>query len=291
MTLPRPRYLFVIAVACLAIVVAGVAPLVLGGSSAKDRIASDPEPTLFPDATVARVDALVEPESARSAALMQQWWKAHGSSTDDAAFEAWVAQVFPAPPADRQKEIAEVERLDRSRTPRGVAAASWLEVHGKKDVWKLLVHDQAEWLPAKQGEDRKAAEKAALKIAKTLADSLGAHFGVPAPYVLEPALRPDHKIVPGQTCPCSYPSRHASAAAASRTLLAYLQPHALGQLRWWEDEIDYSRLYMAGHVSSDLEGGALLGDLVGDYILVTRLGVPVADLRPGAGPAAGAPGA
>lgn len=273
MTLPRPRYLFVAVVAVLAILAALVAPVVLGGSSAKDRIAKDPEPTLFPDSTVTRVDALVDPQAAKATALMQQWWKAHGTRADDAAFEAWVAQAFPPPPADRQPEMAEVERLDRAHTPDGVAAASWLEAHGKKDVWKLLVHDQAEWLPAKQGDDRKAAEKAALKIAKTLADSLGTHFGVSAPYVIEPSLRPDHKVAAGQKCPCSYPSRHASAGAASRTLLGYFQPHALGQLRWWEDEIDYSRLYMAGHVSSDLEGGALLGDLVGDYVLVSRLGV------------------
>jgi hypothetical protein len=277
MRLPRPRYLFVAVVAVLAILAAIVVPLVLGGS-AKDRIAKDPEPTLFPDATAARVDALVDPQSAKANALMKQWWKDHGTRADDAAFEVWVAQVFPAPPADRHKEMAEVERLDRSRTPDGIAAASWLEAHGKKDVWKLLVHDQAEWLPAKQGDDRKAAEKSALKIAKTLADSLGTHFGVSAPYVLEPPLRPDHKVAAGQKCPCSYPSRHASAGAASRTLLGYFQPHALGQLRWWEDQIDYSRLYMAGHVSSALEGGALLGDLVGDYVLGTRLGVPASQL-------------
>ncbi|MER6219457.1 hypothetical protein ABT189_02515 [Streptomyces sp900105755] len=33
------------------------------------------------------------------------------------------------------------------------------------------------------------------------------------------------------------------------------------------DEVLYSRLCMAGHVTSDLTAGALLGDLIGDYEL------------------------
>jgi hypothetical protein len=39
-----------------------------------------------------------------------------------------------------------------------------------------------------------------------------------------------------------------------------------------EDEIDFSRIYMAGHVPSDISGGSLLGDMVGEYFLVTRTG-------------------
>ena len=37
-----------------------------------------------------------------------------------------------------------------------------------------------------------------------------------------------------------------------------------------EAQIDWSRVYMAGHVPSDLEGGALLGDMIGEYFLATR---------------------
>ena len=45
-----------------------------------------------------------------------------------------------------------------------------------------------------------------------------------------------------------------------------------------EAQIDYSRVYMAGHFPGDIRGGALLGDLIGDYFLVTRNGVKPADL-------------
>ena len=55
-------------------------------------------------------------------------------------------------------------------------------------------------------------------------------------------------------------------------------PHRAADYRWMEDEIDFSRIYMAGHVPSDISGGSLLGDLVGEYFLVTRAGAAPADL-------------
>jgi membrane-associated phospholipid phosphatase len=71
-------------------------------------------------------------------------------------------------------------------------------------------------------------------------------------------------------CPCSYPSRHAAAGAAAATYLGGLQPQRSQQYLWTQGEIDYSRVYMAGHVRSDIAGGALLGDLVGEYFLHAR---------------------
>jgi membrane-associated phospholipid phosphatase len=258
----------------------------LSGSSASDRISADPQPQLFPAAvTTAAVDQLVAPESAKAHELMAGWWAQHGQKADDAAFTAWVEKTFPAPPATaaRSAEMKQVEALATKRTATGTAAATWLEGFGKKDIWKVLAHEQGDWVAAKVADQRKAELKDGLKLSKSLADSLGTRFGVSAPYVIEPSLRPDHHVAAGQKCPCSYPSRHASAAAASRTLLGTLAPQTLGEYRWYEDQIDYSRLYMAGHVASDLTGGALLGDMVGEYILVTREGVDPSTL--GATPA------
>ena len=74
-------------------------------------------------------------------------------------------------------------------------------------------------------------------------------------------------------CPCSYPSRHAAEGAAASTYLSSTsrrtgRPTTGG----CEDEIAWSRIYMAGHVPSDITGGALLGDMIGEYFLVTRAG-------------------
>ena len=279
MSRPSRKYLVVAVIAVAALFGGLLGPAVyrhLTNTSAKDRIEASPPPTLFRDAeAVATVDPLVDPQSARATALMRQWWTTHDTAAHDSAFVAWVGDAFPAPPAAarRTAELSGIEKLAGQRTAAGVQAATWLERFGKKDIWKLYAHDQAEWVPVAEGDRRKQDVKEMLDLSKTVADSLGTHFQQSAPYVLEPSLRRDHHVGAGQVCPCSYPSRHASAAASSRAYLAHFMPHRLADYRWMEDEIDYSRLYMAGHVPSDIQGGTLLGDMIAEYFLVTRAGV------------------
>jgi membrane-associated phospholipid phosphatase len=110
-------------------------------------------------------------------------------------------------------------------------------------------------------------------MSKDVADTLGTKFQQSAPYVLQPSLRTDHTVAPGDVCPCSYPSRHAAAGGAARTFLAHFDPQRDADYRWFQDQIDYSRIYMAGHFASDISAGTLLGDAIGDYFLVTRSGV------------------
>ena len=275
--MPR-RYLVVVVLAVLALVAGLVGPWAYGlytDSSAKDRIEADPPPQLFPASQVQRVESLTGPQADRATRLLAGWWRDHGTGADDAAFTSWLESHFPRPPSRtaRAQEMKEVERLDRERTDAGVKAATWLEDHGKKDIWKLEVHDQAEYLPASAGDARKNDVDAMLKMSKDVADTLGTKFQQSAPYVLEPSLRPDHHVSPGDVCPCSYPSRHAAAGAAARTFLAHFDPQRDSDYRWFQDQIDFSRIYMAGHVASDISGGTLLGDLIGDYFLVTRGGV------------------
>ena len=246
--------------------------------STADRIAVDPPPALFPMADTTQIDKIVAQQRPLAAARVREWAAAHGTHADDRAFVAWVEAGFPPPPAGLAGEMPQVVALDQRRTAAGVHAATWLETHGKKDVWKLYAHDQREWLDPAAAKALKADEKALLSMAKTLSDTLGARFGSSAPYVRDPSLRPDHKVVKGQKCPCSYPSRHATAGAASETLLGGLQPRMDAQYRYLEDQIDYSRVYMAGHFPGDIAGGALLGDIVGDYFLVTREGHDPASL-------------
>ena len=249
-----------------------------GNTSAKDRIAADPPPPLFPTSQVASTAHGVAAQQHRAAELISSWVATHGTGSDDKAFVAWLEQVFPAPPASLASEMPVVVGLDKTRTDAGIAAATWLETYGKKDIWKLYAHDQKEVLDPSTGKDRKAEEKAVLKMSKLVADDLGTRFGSSAPYVRMPALRKDHTVTSGQKCPCSYPSRHAAAGAASRTVLGTLMPERGAQYRATEAQVDYSRVYMAGHFPGDIRAGALLGDVIGDYFLVTRNGVAVAGL-------------
>ncbi len=271
------RYLVVAVLAVVAVVAGAVGAYALGGGSsknlsAKDRIAAAPPPALFSDAEVAATGRRVAAQVPVAQRLITSWWATHGHTRDDRAFTTWAEQVLPPPPAAaaRKAEIAGVAKIAPGRTKAGVAAATWLETYGKKDLWKLYAHDQAELLPAARGTAVKSDVKAMLKLSKTVADALGQRYQQSAPYVVQPSLRPDHTVTKGQVCPCSYPSRHAAAGAAASTYLGGLDPHRVPTYTWTEDQIDWSRIYMAGHVPSDVTGGALLGDLIGEYYLGTR---------------------
>ena len=272
---PKNRYALVAALAVVAILVGSVGPWAYAAfvnTSAKDRIEADPPPPLFPDSVVAPIGGRIDHQETKARSLMAQWWASHDTRAHDAQFVTWAEHNLPGPPSvtQRQAEIRQVQALAKQRTAAGKDAATWLEVHGKKDVWKLAVHDQAELLSQPAGDHRKQAVDDMLKMSKDVADTLGAKYQQSAPYVVDPSLRPDHTVQPGQVCPCSYPSRHAAGGAASTTYLGYLAPQRAADYRWTEDEIAYSRVYMAGHVPSDITGGALLGDMIGEYFLVTR---------------------
>ena len=296
MNRPRPRYVVTVVVAVVALAVGLLSPLVwakIAGPSAKDRIEADPPPTLYSSAQIKPVDAMVTSQDAQAHQLMQKWWKSHGRGPDDKAFAQWLVKNFPKPPQDRKAEMSVLEDQKARRTDSGVMAATWLEAHGKKDIWKLYAHDQAEWLPAKAGDARKKDVKQMLKLAKNATDGVSERYRVSSPYVLDrglldarskdqdPILKLKSEKRP---CPCSYPAGHAAKAAAARTYLGELQPHMLGQYRWMESEIDWSRIYMAGHLPSDVSAGALLGDMIGEYFAVTRGGFTPDDLAPGAHP-------
>ncbi|MEU6662389.1 phosphatase PAP2 family protein [Streptomyces sp. NPDC046821] len=233
------------------------------------RIKQSPPPQLFTDAEIAKIGKAASDQRKKADALFAKWKAEHGTGRDDKAFAAWVAQQVPAgPSADQRKaELKDVQALAKTRTAAGKNAATWLELHGKKDIWKLYLHDQRELIPAAQGKAEKAQLKAALKLAKTVSDQVAAKDKQPAPFVMDPTLRPEKHIKPGAKGPYSYPSRHAARSAAAVTFLSALSPHRAEDYEWMRAEVLYSRLYMAGHVNSDLTAGTLLGDLIGDYEL------------------------
>ena len=206
----------VIAVLAFASVVTGILlPATSHGSSnpsTADVIAADPPPTLFPATDTAQIDRIVGRQRPLAVARIREWAAAHGTRPDDRAFVQWVEAGFPPPPADLMSEMPRVVALDRQRTAAGVHAATWLETHGKKDVWKLYAHDQREWLAPHAEKALKADEKDLLSMAKTLSDTLGARFGSSAPYVRQPSLRTDHKVAPGQKGRVGDPARRAAAA-------------------------------------------------------------------------------
>jgi hypothetical protein len=284
MTAPRRRIKWQYAV--IAVVAAAAAAFGLFGShvttvaassSAKKkpgataRVKASPPPQLLTDAQVSALAKQVAAQRTTADALFAQWKKAHGTTRDDRAFTTWVEKQVPAPPTAKARtaELKQVQTLAKTRTAAGKKAAIWLELHGKKDIWTLYLHDQRELLPAAEGTADKTQLKAAFKLAKTITEQLATRYQQSAPYVLDPSLRTDKHITAGQKCPCSYPSRHGALSATAVTFLTGLDPHRAAEYDWMQSQVLYSRLYMAGHVPSDILAGTLLGDLVGDYTLLT----------------------
>lgn len=239
---------------------------------ATDRIKQNPPPQLFSDSDIAAISKELAAEKKTADSLFVQWKKEHGTARNDRAFMAWVEKQVPAPPgkAKRTAELHQVQALAKTRTATGKSAATWLEVYGKKDIWKLYLHDQRELIPQARGAAEKVELKAAIKLAKKITEQIAAHDQQPAPYVLDPTLRPEKHVKPGQKGPFSYPSRHTARSGAAVIYLSALAPHRAADYRWMAAQVAYSRLYMAGHVPSDLTAGALVGDLVGDYALITN---------------------
>jgi hypothetical protein len=255
----------------------GLPLLHLANVSATDSIKADPPPPLFSGSQTATIAGPIADQAEAAHLSMAKWWAKHGTDPDDKAFLSWVEAQVPAPPSRsaRTAELEDIQSLKTQRTKTGIAAATWLEVHGKKDIWMLYQHDQRELESQATGAADKKSLKVILRFAKTASDQLAVKDKQSAPYVLDPSLRPDKTVKKGAVCPCSYPSRHAARAAGSREFLGYIAPRRLADYQWMEAEVAYSRLYMAGHVESDITAGSELGDMIGEYVLVSRGRMPL----------------
>lgn len=234
------------------------------------------QPQLFPSAAVAPTRRQVQSLAPQALQLMHRWWATHDTRPHDAAFVRWATSALPPPPSThaRDREVAGLATLARQRTPQGISAAGWLDDHGNDDVWKSYA-DQAPQNPGTRTDTSKQLSTL-LDWTGTIVDALKNRFALPSPYVVDPALRPDKTNTTSSNggCTCSYPSSHAASTAAAVTYLAHFHTNQLALYRHMQAEVDYSRLYMAGHVPSDLTAGTLLGDMLGEYYLVTRDHVP-----------------
>lgn len=247
------------------LLVLGVAALALNlpASHASGPFGGQPVPTLFPDAPLAMVDTLVAPAQARARRDIGRYVRSH-PARDDAAFSAFaLGAVGPPPAAAQATELRQLHRLAAARTPTGIIAANWLEVHAKKDVWKLYVKQYGQQVPKLQAARAKAAFKASYKLANALTASGKVRFARPSPYITDPTL---HALNQQRFAKkFSYPSKHSVIAFAVVPLLTRLEPHRASEYRWMADEVSYSRTYAGGHYPSDIAAGAYLGTLISEY--------------------------
>lgn len=228
---------------------------------------------------------LLDPQAAAAAKLMAGWWSTHDTKPHDAAFTAWLKSAFPAPSGDRTAEMAQVKAAvatqDHGKS-KYLLAARFLakqgigfnapNSHGVASLWWQEASSLASLYDPETNAKIGLEAQLAVKLASQVAGKLTVQDQLSAPYVTDHSLAPDLTFVKKGACPCSYPAPHAAVAAAARTLLGGVQPPADPQYAWLQRQVAYSTLFLGHAYPSDLAAGTLLGDAVGEYVLVTRDG-------------------
>lgn len=242
-----------------------------------------PLPVLFPDSRLPAMDTLVASEVRRARRDAKRYLASH-PGRNDTALVGWALDAVGPPPgrAVQQRELRRLYTIAALHTAPGVKAATWLEVHGKHDVWKLFFKQYSQFAEPRVAKAQKLRFKDEYALAKMIAAVGKSRFARPSPYIADPSL---HAINQGRTTrKFSYPSKHSVISYALLALLTRLEPHRAGEFTWMTDEISYSRLYGGGHYPSDIAAGAYLGTLIDQY----EQHVPPPAPKPKTGAAGGA---
>lgn len=177
------------------------------------------------------------------------------------------ARLLPAPPADgseRQKaELADLQRIYRSRTPERLAQAQWDNDHEDPSAFNATLgpgFDLAK-LPATgrllalvDNDQSVAAGRAK------------AFFERTRPWALDPSIRPcDYR--PNAKPRTSYPSGHATLGYSVGYVLAALMPEKAQTILARADDYAYSREVCGDHFASDVEASHVLGVAVAVQVL------------------------
>lgn len=248
-------------------------PSATASTKAKDLPTSDDAPPLFAQSDIAPVATLVSDQENRAATLLKNWWNTRGTDVDDDAFATWAAAQIPAPPTTfvRSQELSELATRISSRSSADVKAARWLEQHADDGGWEAMRKQHAALRGAGDTTPSEAELRAAVDLAARVAKLGSQKVSLPAPYVANAALRDNQKAAKSSSgCPCSYPSQIVTTSAAARRYLGDLSTYERGEYRWFEAQVGTSQLLRGQATPSDISASALIGDLVGRYVLVTR---------------------
>ncbi len=250
-------------------------------SSGPGLVARHPMPRLFAQSAVSPYATGLDAQAARAEQLMQGWWKLHGDKPRDRQFAAWLKTALPAPPKPlaRRGEAVALGPVVRQPPSSGTQAAQWLTTYGARPVWQYYAQQDGAHLPTREQHVRKHELNAVLVMSKRVGGALVTRWQQSGPAVLDPALRPKsarkNAPPPGAVCPCTYPGLPQVSAVAAQTFLARLYPAHAAEYRRVADQLAYAQLYSGTRLPSDLRAGALLGDMIGDYFLVSRHYMPV----------------
>jgi hypothetical protein len=238
--------------------------------ASKNPLVSDPAPPLLDAGDLRTVKGVIAAQKKQANILINRWWAENGTGTADEGFVSWAAAQLPAEPTtiQRQSEQTTVKQLKASRDPAGDKAADWLNEHGCQNVWTSFTAQQLSLRSNSDDEPSDKEIKTVLKLASDVASAAQDRSGSPAASQPKPCSETSKPA--RDDCSCNYPSTQATMSAAARNYLGELSPYRYDQYVWMEQQVDLAALYAGLELPSDIGSGALLGNLVGEYVLVTR---------------------
>jgi len=203
----------------------------------------------------------------------------HAPKTPQALTEEQIdpARLLPAPPADgsvRQKdELADVQRIYRTRTPERLAQAQWDNDHEDLTLYNATLGPDFDLAKLPATAKLLAIVDNDRGIAAGRAKSF---FKRTRPWALDPTIRPcDYK--PGANPATSYPSGHATLGYSVGYVLAMLMPDKAQIILARADDYAYSREICGDHFASDTEASHVLGTAVAVQILANPKITPMVE--------------
>ena len=236
----------------------------------QDPLASDPAPPLLGAGDLRVVGGVIGDQQKPADRLMKRWFADNGTGKSDSGFVSWAVAQLPAEPTTIQRgtEQKTVKNLSSGSDAAGNRAADWLNEHGCEDVWLSFTTQQLALRSTSDAQPSVEEVKTVLKLAAEVASGAQDRNGSPAASQDEPCSGADKPA--RSDCECNYPSTQGTMAAAARSYLGGLSSYRYDQYAWMEQQVGLAALYAGLELPSDVGAGALLGDLVGQYVLVTR---------------------
>ncbi len=169
-----------------------------------------------------------------------------------------VARLVPPPPkdgSDQQKaELAEIQRLYKTRTPDRLAQADWDDKHESAELFYKTLGPQFDLKKLPATAKLLAVVENEQSVAANMAKR---YFLRNRPWAIDPSMRAcDYK--PGAAPLTSYPSGHGTLSYSEGYILANLMPDKAQAILTRAQEYAYSREICAAHYASDLEASHTL---------------------------------
>jgi acid phosphatase (class A) len=177
------------------------------------------------------------------------------------------ARLLPPPYADgsdlQKAELAEVERVYRSRTPERLAQAEWDDKHESAELFFAVLGPKFDLAKLPATAKLLATVDSEQSVVANIAKR---YFLRKRPWAIDPALVAcDYK--PNAPTLTSYPSGHATLSYSMGYVLAALMPDKAQPILARAQEFAYSRVVCAAHYPSDIEASHVLGTEVAMMLL------------------------